>query len=156
MSGGDENGFAVLAGRTEAADVVRILITNYAIPAAYLEAREHDVFEFTVPVGSIREEISLIVPPRRTHAIGADVVDYSLEVVNLPWGNGPHRVVRYRADGATNGEVVQSSSGEGTTAIISNQLAVPAVELMRDHPDPKNNPAPRDFEIAWSPMELFD
>ena len=54
VSGGDENGFAVLAGRTEAGDVVRILITNYAIPEAYLEARDRDVLEFKVPVGSIK------------------------------------------------------------------------------------------------------
>ena len=68
---------------------VRILVTNYAIPAAYLAARDRDVFEFQVPIGSIKEDMSLHRPPRRTHAKSADLAGYSLEVDNLPWGNGP-------------------------------------------------------------------
>jgi hypothetical protein len=134
VSGGDENGFAVLAGRTETADVVRILIANYAIPDAFLQARDRDVLEFQVPIGPVRADISLTVPPRRTHAQSAGFVDYTLEVANLPWGHGLHKVVRYRADGAHNGDVIESHTGGGATAIITGQFGAPAVELIEIRP----------------------
>ena len=59
VQGGDDNGFAVLAGRTESNDTVRILVANYAIPDAYLAARDRDVFEFQVPIDSIKADMSL-------------------------------------------------------------------------------------------------
>lgn len=134
VAGGDDNGLAVLAGRSEGADVVRILIANYEIPREYLSARERDVFEFEVPIDSIRTNMSLTVPPRRVHAASAGAAGYSLEVVNLPWGDGPLEVVRYRADGSHAGEVIDVEAGEGETAIIEGHIAAPAVELVEIRP----------------------
>ena len=47
---------------------MRILIANYAIPDAYLEARDRDVFEFRFPSTRSGPDMSFTVPPRRTHA----------------------------------------------------------------------------------------
>ncbi len=133
-SGGDDNGFAVLAGRTEEAEVVRILIANYAIPDAYLAARDRDVLEFRVPIGSDRADMSLSLPPRRVHATSAHHTDYSLEVSNLPWAPSPYTVTRYRADGDGKGTVIQTANGQGNTATISGELAAPSVELIEIRP----------------------
>ncbi|WP_315760784.1 hypothetical protein [Sphingomonas sp. Y38-1Y] len=113
VMGGDENGFAVLASRTADREIVRILIANYAIPAPYLVARNRDVFEFQVPIGSLRTDMSLKVPPRRVDAASAGHAGYALEVTGLPWGDGPHKVVRYRADAGHRGERLDAYVGEG-------------------------------------------
>jgi xylan 1,4-beta-xylosidase len=130
VTGGDENGFAVLAGRTAERDAIRILIANYAIPDAYLTARDRDVFQFQVPIGAERVDMSLNVPPRRVHAKSAGYAAYTLEVSDLPWGEGRHKVVRYRADGAHKGEMLASQEGDGTCVIVQNDLPAPGVELI--------------------------
>lgn len=130
VTGGDENGFAVLAGRTTDRDIVRILIANYAIPAPYLIARDRDVFEFQVPIGSVRTNMSLNVPPRRVDAASAGHTGYALEVSGLPWGDGPYRVVRYRADAGHRGEELDAVEGEGSTVSLNGDLAAPGVEMI--------------------------
>jgi hypothetical protein len=134
VQGGDDNGFAVLAGRTEGSDVVRILLTNYEIPDAYLAPRDLDVFEFQVPIDSIKADMSFTVPPRRIHAKSAQLAGYSLEVNNLPWDSDTHEIVRYRVDDAHHGEIVGTSTGHGGTATIRSGLAAPAVELIEIRP----------------------
>ena len=134
VTGGDENGFAVLAGRTANGDAVRVLISNYAIPDEYLTARDRDVFEFQVPIGTLKEDMSLNVPPRRTEAKSAGYFDYALEIENLPWGDGPHKVVRYRADRDHYGEMISSQEYEGASLTLENSLAVSAVELIEITP----------------------
>lgn len=134
VTGGDEHGFAVLAGRTATGDAVRILIANYAIPDAYLAARESDVFEFQVPIGTQRVTMSLNVPPRRVDARSAGYTGYTLDVSDLPWGAGRHRVVRYRADAGHRGEILGSHEGEGACLTLQNSLAVPGVELIEITP----------------------
>ena len=130
VTGGDENGFAVLAGRTANHDAIRILIANYSIPDSYLTARERDVFEFQVPIGASRTDMSLNVPPRRVEARSAGYTGYTLEVSDLPWGEGRHRVVRYRADGDHIGEMLDSREAEGVSVIIQSSLPAPGVELI--------------------------
>lgn len=130
VTGGDENGFAVLAGQTADRDTIRILIANYAIPDAYLTARDRDVFEFQVPIGAQRVDMSLNVPPRRVDAGSAGYTGYALEVGDLPWGEGRHKVVRYRADADHKGEVIGSEEGEGASVTIENSLCAPGVELI--------------------------
>ena len=134
VTGGDENGFAVLAGRTANSDAVRVLISNYAIPDEYLTARDRDVFEFQVPIGTLKEDMSLNVPPRRTEAKSASYSDYTLEIDNLPWGDGPHKVVRYRADADHHGEMIASEEYEGASLTLENGLAVSSVELIEITP----------------------
>ncbi|MFL9840453.1 hypothetical protein ABS767_05705 [Sphingomonas sp. ST-64] len=130
VTGGDENGFAVLAGRAPDDDVVRILISNYAIPESYLTARDRDVFEFQVPIGAERVNMSLNVPPRRIGARSAGYTGYALELSNLPWGEDRYTVVRYRADGEHKGEVLASQQGEGASFTLQGSLAAPGVELI--------------------------
>ncbi|WP_315762630.1 GH39 family glycosyl hydrolase [Sphingomonas sp. Y38-1Y] len=130
VTGGDENGFAVLAGRTADRDIVRILIANYAIPAPYLIARDRDVFEFQVPIGSVRTDMSLNVPPRRVDAASAGHTGYALEVTGLPWGDGPHKIVRYRADAGHRGEQLNAYEGEGATVMLNGDLTAPGVEMI--------------------------
>ena len=129
-TGGDENGFAVLAAISTAKDAVRILISNYAIPDEYLKGRDRDVFEFQVPIGDSKEDMSLNVPPRRVDAKSVGYSGYTLEIENLPWGEGPHEVVRYRADGDHHGDVLETQEGEGSSVTIRNDLATSAVELI--------------------------
>lgn len=130
VMGGDESGFAVLAGHTTDRDVIRILIANYAIPDSYLVARDRDVFEFQVPIGTQRVNMSLNVPPRRVHARSGGYSGYTLEVSDLPWGHGRHRVVRYRADADHSGEMIDTQQGEGVSVTLQGSLAVPGVELI--------------------------
>lgn len=130
VTGGDENGFAVLAGRTADHDTVRILISNYAIPDMYLTARDRDVFEFQVPIGTMKADMSLNVPPRRIDARSAGYSGYSLEIGDLPWGDGPHKVVRYRADRDHKGEMLDSREGHGSSVTIENSLPASGVELI--------------------------
>ena len=127
--GGDENGLGVLAGRSED-DVVRVLIANYAIPNTYLVARVRDVLEFQVPIGSIRADMSLSVPPRRVHAESAGFTDYSLEVRNLSRGDGDYEVVSHRGDGTSRAATVACQGG---VLRIAGELAAPAVELIEIH-----------------------
>jgi hypothetical protein len=134
VTGGDENGFAVLAGRTADQDAIRILIANYAIPDAYLTARDRDVFEFQVPIGTERVNMSLNVPSRRVDAASAGYAGYALEVSDLPWGEGRHKVVRYRADADHKGEMLGSQEGGGASVTIQNSLAAPGVELIEITP----------------------
>ena len=134
VTGGNENGFAVLAGLTADKDAVRILISNYAIPESYLEARERDVFEFQVPIGTMKADMSLNVPPRRTDAKSAGYTGYELEIGDLPWGGGPHKVVRYRADGDHAGEMLDALESEGSSLTIQNDLAASGVELIEITP----------------------
>ncbi|WP_084579441.1 GH39 family glycosyl hydrolase [Sphingomonas azotifigens] len=129
-TGGDENGFAVLAGRTANGDVIRVLIANYAIPDAYLIARERDVFEFQVPIGTERVNMSLNVPSRRVHAGSAGYTGYTLDITDMPWGQGRHKVVRYRADADHFGDILDSQEGEGGSITIQGTLAAPGVELI--------------------------
>lgn len=130
VRGGDEHGFAVLAGHDEPAETVRILIADYAIPDVYLTARDRDVFEFQVPIGEFKCDMSFTVPPRRVDARNSELGSYCLEVTNLPWGDSPHEVVRFRADGTHRGEVVESTVGVGPGAVISGPLGRSAVELV--------------------------
>lgn len=130
VDGGDEHGFAALAGRSAGLDVIRILIANYAIPEDYLTARDRDVFEFQVPIGSDRVNMSLNVPPRRLHAASSGYAGYALEVSDLPWGYGRYSVMRYRADADHKGELLGSQQGEGASVTIENSLPASGVELI--------------------------
>jgi xylan 1,4-beta-xylosidase len=132
--GGDENGFAALAGRVAGRDVVRILISNYAIPDEYRVARERDVFEFQVPIGTLRADMSLNVPSRRVDAASAGYTGYTLDIADLPWGDGPHTVLRYRADADHHGEVLDTRQVAGASITIRGNLGLSSVELIEISP----------------------
>ncbi|MBN9605440.1 MAG: hypothetical protein J0G30_02375 [Actinomycetales bacterium] len=82
--GGDESGFACLAGRE--GDVVRILLANFVAPASALEPRESDEFRFTIPIGQQRIDLGFRLPPQRSELASAGVDAAHLTVRNLPAG----------------------------------------------------------------------
>lgn len=83
VTGGDESGFACIAGRDD--DRVRVLIANYVAPDSALAPRDEDRFTFRIPIGEQRIELGLTLPPQRPDLASAGVQSARLEVHNLPW-----------------------------------------------------------------------
>ncbi|MBM7505206.1 hypothetical protein ACFPER_13930 [Agromyces aurantiacus] len=83
VSGGDQAGFAALAGRD--GDVVRILVSNFEAPESALAPRASDEFVFRIPIGSERIELGLRLPPQRDALASAGVDSARIALVNLPW-----------------------------------------------------------------------
>ena len=114
-SGGDTLGFAVLAGRSEDAKTVQVLISNYEIPEVLRKQR-------AAPGGFGA------IPPR-TDIHYENNGGYALKVSHLPWGNGAFSVHRYRIT-KTDNWAESASSGKGGTLEMSNPLPAPGVELI--------------------------
>lgn len=83
VSGGDESGLAVAAGRD--GDTVRVLVANYVAPDSALAPRDEDRFTFRIPIGEQRIELGLTLPPQRPELASAGVESVLIEVRNLPW-----------------------------------------------------------------------
>lgn len=83
VSGGDESGLAVAAGRD--GDTVRVLVANYVAPDSALAPRDEDRFTFRIPIGEQRIELGLTLPPQRPELASAGVESVRIEVRNLPW-----------------------------------------------------------------------
>ena len=98
-TGADTYGLSVLAGRSGDRKTVQILITNYEIPEKY----------------------------RKT--VYRDNRGYRLKVTNLPWGERPFQVKRYRTTGSESW-AESESSGEGGTIELGNPLPPPGMELI--------------------------
>ena len=131
VTGGDDRGFAVLAGRNAAGTLVQVLVTHYAIPGEYLEPTDKEMFEFILPLGPERAKISFRTLKRRAaDAADAGEQGFTLLLRNLPWGDRPYTITHYRVDGAQAGEPFGAAPGEGGTAMVSGDLAAPAVELI--------------------------
>jgi len=83
VTGGDESGFACLAGLD--GDVVRILIANFVAPESALAPRESDEFRFRIPIGPQRIELAFRLAPQRVALASAGVEAARVTVTNLPW-----------------------------------------------------------------------
>jgi hypothetical protein len=112
VRGGDESGFAALAGRD--GEVVRILIANYAAPASALEPRESDEFRFRIPLGEQRLELAFRLPPQRPDLGSAGVDAAHVTVTHLPWAGALVGVTQQGLDGepVSVGQRVVSDAGE--------------------------------------------
>jgi xylan 1,4-beta-xylosidase len=136
VKGGDENGFAVIAGRDSGHSEVQILITNYSINPHYLKPTSKTSLDFDLPVATARVSVSMMLPTRRVNAVAHDNGGYDLIVTGLPWKTNHYTIFRYRIDRTHNLTLVDRDQGAGATAHVSAQLPPPSVELVIVRKDP--------------------
>ena len=117
VTGADNIGFAVLAGRSRDAKTGRVLISNYEI------LKDVAPLHPTVVAGT---EIAVRLPRRAVEYQPSQ--GYALSV-NLPWRSG-YTVKRYRIDDAHNLDLIGQQSGSGGRAEFNAPLSQPAVELV--------------------------
>jgi hypothetical protein len=111
-SGGDDSGFALVAGRSQNRRLVQILISNYEVPARYLRPRDTG-------------DTSL---PQRRELQYRDNGGYDA-TVSLP-GAGKYRVERYRLNDAANLTLLDESVQSGPELHLQAALPPPAVEFI--------------------------
>jgi xylan 1,4-beta-xylosidase len=110
--GGDEAGFAVVAGRSKDSRLIQILISNYQIAAKYLRPRDN--WDTTLP-----ERRAL-----QYHDNGG--YDATISVPTA----GKYLVKRYRTSDSSNFALTAQSVETGPTIRLQAALAPPAVELI--------------------------
>jgi hypothetical protein len=133
VTGGDDRGFAVLAGGNAAGTEVRVLIANYAIPAENLQPQPSPSINFNLPVTGKPVPVSWQQLPRRVEAAQKNNGGYELEVIGLPWGRGNYTVERYRYDATHDLTLLDRISGKGASVNLRADLPEPAVELVVIH-----------------------
>jgi xylan 1,4-beta-xylosidase len=111
-TGGDDAGFAIVAGRSQDRRLVQILISNYQIAAKYLHPRDN--WDTTLP-------------ERRTIQY-ADNGSYDA-TVSLP-GPGKYQVKRYRLSESSNFALLDERIETGPSIRLQAALPPPAVELI--------------------------
>jgi xylan 1,4-beta-xylosidase len=118
--GADDNGLALLAGRSDDSRTLQILISNYQIPAKYLGARAAGDHM------QIPNVMDLQLPSRRSidynHNAGYDLT------IKLPKGN--YRVQRYRITDAMNDQLVDSALMSGPSIHLQAALPPPGIEFI--------------------------
>jgi xylan 1,4-beta-xylosidase len=111
-TGGDDAGFAIVAGRSQDKRVVQILISNYQIAGKYLHPRDN--WDTTLP-------------ERRTVQY-TDNGGYDA-TVSLP-GPGKYQVKRYRLSDPGNFALLDQRVETGPSIRLQSALPPPAVELI--------------------------
>jgi hypothetical protein len=126
-TGGDQNGLAVEAGRSwDRHGQVRVLISNYEIPAADQGPFPPFIIDnvFTIPnIGTFT------LLPRRSVTY-ADNSGYELRVNNIRGDERGVTVNRYRVDDNHNLTLVDESVQRGSSVHLSATLPAPSVELV--------------------------
>jgi xylan 1,4-beta-xylosidase len=110
--GGDESGFAVVAGRSRDSRLIQVLISNYQIAAKYLQPRDN-------------WDTSL---PERRELQYRDNGGYEA-TINLPTP-GKYRVKRYRINDSSNFALVDQSIQIGPSIRLQAALPPPGIELI--------------------------
>jgi hypothetical protein len=133
--GGDTYGFNVLAGRSKSSKRVQILIDNYQIPAQHtppiLRMMQKMKDQGTgMDTGTNIDPSTFKFPPIRTGINYSNNKGYSLTVTNLPWGNHPFTIKRYRLTKTEDFALIDQGKGEGGKATLSNPLPPPGMELI--------------------------
>ena len=129
VEGTDTLGFAALAGRSADARTVQILITNYTMPADFKPPA------IPPPPPDVQESAPRLLGkyktlPPRPEFIPQRTTGYNLTIDNLPSGNAPFTLERYRISATQNLELVERSSGAGGSVKLSNPLPADTVELI--------------------------
>lgn len=129
VTGGDESGFACLAGRD--GDVIRVLVANYVAPESALAPRESDQFRFTIPIGERRIELGFRLVPQRADLASAGVDAAHVTIANLPWAGHSVAVTRQGLTGpaASLGELAVSASGSVELDLAITPQSVQLLEL---------------------------
>jgi hypothetical protein len=121
-TGQDDSGFAILAGCSADASEVRVLISNYQIPAEDLGSLSS--LDYTIP------NVTTITLLQRQTITYADNSGYSIRVAGLPWGSAASTVKRYRIDASNNLALIDTSSHTGAAVRVTAALAAQSVELL--------------------------
>lgn len=122
-SGQDQHGFAVLAGCATDAKAVRVLVSNYEIPAADLGPLTGGNDEVVPGVGTL----TLLDRQTITYQNNAG---YAVTVNNLPWGSAASTVQQFRIDASNNLALVGTSQHSGSSIAINAALPAPGVDLL--------------------------
>ncbi len=130
VNGADDKGYAVLAGRNQSGDQIRVLITNYAIPAQYLQPTSKTSLDFDLPIAATRVPVSMKLPPRRTDAAASNNGGYDLTITHLPKALRHYTVSRFRLDQNHSLSLVDTTPGSGADLRVSARLPPPSVELL--------------------------
>ena len=133
VTGGDDRGYAVLAGRNATTGTVQVLIANYAIPAKLLEPTDRKSLDFVLPVQGRRVPVSMALPERRVGATQHDNDGYDLGVNGL--GKGRYVVERYRLDPTHDMSLVDAAVMTGPALRLRTAVPEPAVELIVIRPE---------------------
>jgi xylan 1,4-beta-xylosidase len=127
-TGGDDEGFAAVAGRSKDGKSVRILISNYEVPANYKPNIMVPPPEFLQ--GATLPDMSKVKLPPNRNITYKNNSGYDLTVRNLPWGKKPFTVERYRLTNTEDFPRIVSADGKGGELKISNPLPAPGIELI--------------------------
>lgn len=121
-TGGDDIGFAVLAGKSADKKSVQVFITNYEIgpPAAGPAPRP--------PRPPRPGYINRLEP--RTGVAYKDNRGYALEIRNLPWGKAGFTVKRYRVSDKDDFTLTEEAAVQGGVFKLTSELPPPAFELI--------------------------
>lgn len=115
-SGGDETGFAVMAGRDEGRRELRVLIANYEISPDYMGPLESldEVLGF-YPIPDIFPDLFVYLGTmtslQRWLPAGfeyQDTAGYNLTIKNIPLGWGDLAIEQYRIDNASDMELINT------------------------------------------------
>jgi xylan 1,4-beta-xylosidase len=120
-SGGDDAGFAVVAGRSADSRTIQILISNYQIAPKFLGPR---------PGGDVMHIPNIMdvqLPPRRTLSYH-DNGGYDA-TITLP-KPGKYRVKRYRISESANFTLVDQSIQSGPNIHLQAELPPPGIEFI--------------------------
>jgi hypothetical protein len=122
-SGQDQHGFAVLAGAAADGLSVRVLVSNYEIPAADL--------------GPLSGGNDLVVPNVGTLTLldrqsitYQDNAGYVANIANLPWSSGAWTLQQYRIDASNSLALLSTTKGSGSSVTFTAALPAPGVDLL--------------------------
>ena len=127
-SGGDQDGFAVLAGRSDDARTVQILVSNYEIPANYQPHIMQPPPDFLKGI-SVPDFSKLKRLPARKIDYKNNA-GYDLTVKNLPWGQAAFTMRRYRLTNSDDFTIAEESESLGGQFHLARALPPPGVELI--------------------------
>jgi xylan 1,4-beta-xylosidase len=120
-TGGDDDGFAVLAGRSKDGRTLQVLISNYQISPKYLGPRPNG------DIMHIPNIMDITLPARRAityHGNGG--YDLSVELAD-----GKYKVTRYRISEDKNFAQVDQSVTSGPKLRLQAPLAAPGIEFIK-------------------------
>jgi hypothetical protein len=120
-SGGDDDGFAVQAGRSKNGDTVQVLISNYQIPGNFLGPRSG-------PDALSLGDFAVKLLPRRSLTY-LDNAGYDVTVDNLD-ARATYWVERYRISESSDLSLSGSREAHGPSIRVQAELSAPGVELI--------------------------
>jgi xylan 1,4-beta-xylosidase len=129
VTGADDRGFAVLAGKDESSRTAQVLITNYAIAPRFLEPTTRTSLDFDLPVDGQRVPVSMSLPKRRTEAVESRNGGYHLKLSGMSCSGGC-TIQRRRLDETHAFTQVDNQRTTADVIELSAELPPPSLELI--------------------------